>query len=97
MSKQFPNRRDFLKTAGASATILLLHGCQNQPVKSAERPNILWITCEDMSPALGCYGDAYARTPNLDKLASEGILYRQAYATAPICSPSRSCLITGLY
>jgi arylsulfatase A-like enzyme len=60
-------------------------------------PNILWITCEDISPALGCYGDPYAKTPVLDRLAEEGILYTHAYATAPICSPARSTLISGIY
>jgi arylsulfatase A-like enzyme len=60
-------------------------------------PNILWIVTEDISPALGCYGDEYAKTPNLDGLAAQGIRFDYAYATAPICAPSRSCLITGLY
>lgn len=63
----------------------------------ADRPNILWITAEDMSQTLGCYGDAYAITPNLDKLASESVLYTNGFATAPVCSPSRSCLINGTY
>ena len=61
------------------------------------RPNILWITCEDISPYLGCYGDPLAITPNLDRLAGRSIRYTNAYATAPVCSPSRSCLITGVY
>lgn len=61
------------------------------------RPNILWITAEDINPNLGCYGDAYARTPVLDRLASRGVLYTRAFATAPVCSPARSALITGLY
>ncbi len=65
--------------------------------KPARPPNILWITAEDLSPNLGCYGDAYARTPHLDALASQGICYKGAFATAPVCSPARSCLITGLY
>ena len=59
-------------------------------------PNILWITAEDMSPTLGCYGDDYAITPNIDQLASEGTLYENAFATSPVCSPSRSCIINGL-
>ena len=63
----------------------------------AARPNILWITAEDLSPNLGCYGDAYARTPRLDALARESVRYTRAFATAPVCSPARSCLITGLY
>jgi N-sulfoglucosamine sulfohydrolase len=60
-------------------------------------PNILWIVSEDNSPLLGCYGDNFATTPNLDKFASEGILYENAFATAPVCAPSRSTLITGMY
>lgn len=63
----------------------------------AERPNILWITVEDMSPNLGCYGDSYATTPNLDRFSKEAVRYTRAFATAPVCSPARSCLITGLY
>ena len=50
-------------------TILNILGCRQD-----QKPNILWITCEDISPALGCYGDEYARTPNLDQLAKEGVL-----------------------
>jgi len=65
--------------------------------RAADRPNILWITTEDCGPNLGCYGDRYAITPNLDKMASEGVRYTRAFATAPACSPARSCLITGVY
>jgi N-sulfoglucosamine sulfohydrolase len=60
-------------------------------------PNVLWITAEDISPDLGCYGDAYAVTPHIDRLAREGVRYTHAFATAPVCSPARSCLISGLY
>ena len=62
-----------------------------------DRPNILWITCEDISPNLGCYGDAYARTPVLDALAAEGVRYTDAYGITGVCAPNRSCLITGVY
>lgn len=68
-----------------------------QAINDLPPPNILWITCEDISPALGCYGDPYANTPVLDRLAEEGVLYTHAYATAPICSPARSTLISGIY
>ena len=60
------------------------------------KPNILWITAEDMSPMLGCYGDDYAITPHIDALAKRSVRYTHAFATAPVCSPSRSCLINGL-
>ena len=65
--------------------------------RAAGRPNILWITCEDMSPNLGCYGDEYAVTPNLDKLAARGVRYTHAFSHAGVCAPSRSGLITGMY
>ncbi len=62
-----------------------------------ELPNILWITSEDNSPFLGCYGDSFATTPNLDKLASEGFMYTHAYANAPVCAPARNTILTGVY
>ena len=65
--------------------------------RPAARPNILWITTEDMSAQLGCYGDAEARTPNLDRLAQESVRYTRAFAPAPVCSPARSSLITGMH
>ena len=63
----------------------------------AEQPNILWISCEDISPHLGCYGDPHAITPNLDQLATEGIRYTNAYTAAGVCAPCRSTIITGMY
>ncbi|MEM8955882.1 MAG: sulfatase-like hydrolase/transferase [Verrucomicrobiota bacterium] len=61
-----------------------------------DEPNLLWIVAEDMSPTLGCYDDDYAVTPNIDAFAEESVLYTNAYATAPVCSPARACLINGL-
>lgn len=60
-------------------------------------PNILWLIGEDLGPDLGCYGNPDARTPQLDRLAAEGRLYRQAFSTAPVCSPSRSAFCTGMW
>lgn len=62
-----------------------------------ERPNVVWIVGEDLGPELGCYGDKYARTPNIDKLAAEGVQFKGAFTHAPVCAPSRSGLITGRY
>jgi len=62
-----------------------------------DRPNVLWITCEDISPNLGCYGDRHAVTPTLDRLAEEGVRYSRAFASASVCTPARSSLITGVY
>jgi len=63
-----------------------------------KRPNILWIVAEDLSPWMGCYGDEVNKnhTPTIDKLAAHGVLFKRAYAMAPVCSPIRSALITGV-
>ena len=63
----------------------------------ARPPNIVWITIEDMSPWLGCWGDDTVPTPNIDRLAREGVRYVNAFATTPVCAPSRSTLITGCW
>lgn len=69
----------------------------SQAQHNNEQPNILWIVSEDNSPFIGAYGDTFATTPHIDHLATEGVLYENAFATAPVCAPSRSTLITGLY
>ncbi len=78
----------------ASAIICLCSGAEKP--KTGDRPNILWLVSEDNDPLLGCYGDKLARTPTLDKLAREGILYERCFAQ-PVCAPSRFTLITGMY
>ena len=61
-------------------------------------PNILWITMEDTSPQfIGCYGNKSARTPNMDRMASEGVRFTRAFSTAPVCAPSRCSIITGCH
>ncbi len=77
------------------ASSILFSGCAEKIPE--ELPNILWLTSEDNSPLLGCYGDEFATTPNLDKLASEGFLYTHAYANAPVCAPTRNTILTGVY
>ena len=69
----------------------------SRSLAAAERPNIVWLSCEDISPHLGCYGDPHAITPNLDRLAAEGVRYEHAYTTAGVCAPCRSGIITGIY
>ncbi|GLY66592.1 sulfatase-like hydrolase/transferase [Amycolatopsis taiwanensis] len=61
-----------------------------------QRPNILWIVSEDCPPRFGCYGDPHAKTPHLDALAERGVLFEHAYSAAPVCSPSRFALVTGV-
>src|SRR6266511_1818777 len=61
------------------------------------KPNVLWLIAEDMGPALGCYGQKEVWTPNLDAMATQGVRFTRAYTTAPVCSPSRSAFMTGMY
>lgn len=64
---------------------------------SHSQPNVLWIVVEDMSEHWGCYGERTIQTPNIDRLARQGMLFERAFVTGPICSPSRSALISGMY
>ena len=88
------SRRQCLSVlTAASLAPLLARAAENSPV----RPNILWLLAEDFGPALGCYGQKEVVTPNLDRLAKEGVRYQRFYTTAPVCSPSRSAFMTGMY
>lgn len=64
---------------------------------ATDKPNFVFITCEDISPNLGCYGDPDAITPNLDRLASQGARFTRAFSHAPVCAPTRSGIISGQY
>ncbi|TVR74429.1 MAG: choline-sulfatase [Marinilabiliales bacterium] len=72
-------------------------GAARQSEVIHERPNILWISVEDISTDLSCYGATGIHTPNIDRLAAEGIMYKHAYATVGVSAPSRSSIITGMY
>ena len=74
---------------------LLPHFCST--LLASDRPNILWLSCEDISPHLGCYGDPQATTPVLDQLAWDGMRYENAFVTAGVCAPCRSAIISGMY
>ncbi|MBA7568177.1 hypothetical protein ES708_09898 [subsurface metagenome] len=75
--------------------IVVLNSCQKKITD--DLPNILWLVSEDNSPLLGCYGDKFATSPNIDKLATEGFLYTHAYANVPVCAPARNTIISGVY
>ncbi len=81
-----PSRRTFL---GAAAAAPLLHAANQQP-------NILWLTWEDIGPHLHCFGDDYSTTPNFDRLAKRGCVYINTWASAPVCAPARTAIITGV-
>jgi arylsulfatase A-like enzyme len=61
------------------------------------QPNILWITSEDNGPQLGCYGDSYSTSPNIDRLASKSMRFTQCWSNAPVCAPARTTIITGMW
>ena len=85
-------------TAGSAAfCVLLLAATARAEVPAADRPNILWLTSEDHGPHMGCYGDRYATTPNVDALASRGMIYTHAWSNAPVCAPARTTIISGMY
>jgi arylsulfatase A-like enzyme len=79
----------------ALCTLLTLFFVTTLP--AADSPNILWLTSEDHSPQMGCYGDKIARTPNVDALAEKGMLFKMAWSVAPVCAPARTAIISGLY
>lgn len=85
--------RAILFFASFIAAIARLDAADAQTTK----PNIVWLIAEDMSPHFGCYGEKSIQTPNVDKLAADGLLFERAFVTGPICSISRSALITGMY
>ena len=64
---------------------------------SKELPNFIWLICEDQSLFFSMYGDTIANTPNIDQLAKDGLVYQNCYTPSPVCAPSRSSLITGMY
>ena len=82
------SRRGFVAALGAAPWVR---------AAADPRPNILWITTEDIGQQLGAYGDPYAVTPNLDRLAARGFKYRNAWSNAPVCAPARTTIISGMY
>lgn len=90
-------RRTFLKASLASAAAVASHAGLRAEGAALKPPNMLWLSAEDLSPDLGCYGDGFATTPNLDAFATRALRYDRAYACAGVCAPSRSGIITGMY
>ena len=76
--------------------LIIIFSC-NTSKEELPPPNILWLTSEDNSPLAGCYGDDFATTPNMDKMAENGFLYTHAYANVPVCAPARNTILTGIY
>ncbi|MBD3267734.1 sulfatase-like hydrolase/transferase [bacterium] len=93
-----PTRRDFIKTLGMGASALGCAGAMGREAVSAAKPNFLFILADDMGwndPA--CYGNEFHETPNIDQLGREGMLFTDAYAACPVCSPTRASIMAGQY
>jgi N-sulfoglucosamine sulfohydrolase len=86
-----------MKATSLVFTILLAGSLASSAMAAAKRPNILWLVGENFSLDLGCYGERNVRTPNLDQLAAGGMRFTRVFATSPVCAPSRSCFMTGMY
>lgn len=95
------NRRDFFKTIGLGAAALAIPGCAKRAHRLGEtnkRPNFLFIYVDDMGWGdTGFNGNEFCETPNIDRLAKEGVIFTSAYSNAPNCAPSRACLMSGQY
>jgi len=81
-----------MKSLLSAFAALLVHS-----LTAAEQPNILWLTSEDHGPHMGCYGDKYATTPNVDALASRGMLFKKCWSNGPVCAAARTTIIAGMY
>ena len=92
------DRRTFLKTAGAGAALAASVPWWSGCAGSSRRPNIIYILADDLGYGeLGCYGQAKIRTPNIDRLAAQGMRFTQHYSGSPVCASSRCTLLTGLH
>lgn len=81
----------------ALAIVLAFSIAKYVPAWDASLPNILWVTSEDNGPELGCYGDTYSNTPNIDSIAARGLRYNNCWSNAPVCAPARTTIISGLF
>ncbi len=95
-------RRDFLKTLGITAATFSISGCTenlfNAAKSTTKKPNVVYIVADDLGYGdLGCYGQKIIKTPNIDRMASEGMRFTQHYSGSTVCAPSRSMLMTGFH
>lgn len=91
------NRRRFLKSIGLGAATLVGTRWATGADASTNRPNVLFICVDDLRPQLACYGNPMMHTPNLDRLAREGVVFNNHFVQVPTCGASRHCLLTGTY
>ncbi len=93
------NRREFLKAVGLGTVSLAMSRCSLGGEGSravGQRPNVLFLVVDDLRPQLGCYGHARMISPNIDRLASEGVTFLRSYCQVPVCGASRASVLTGV-
>ena len=92
------NRRSFLKTAGLAAAAIAMPGVSGRALSQDDKkPNILFIISDDLCAALSGYGHPQCKTPNIDRIAKEGVQFERAYSQFPVCGPSRASIFCGQY
>jgi arylsulfatase A-like enzyme len=99
MNKQFKITTKILGKMINIFLVLIVLSCQNtfaQIVKEPKKPNVLFIIVDDLKPILGCYGDPFVKTPNIDRFAKEGVVFTNAYCQQAVCGPSRASFLTGM-
>ena len=102
MKESVKSRREFLKAIGVGAAAFAFSGCESDThmidEKPRRRPNILFIMSDDhAAPAISCYGGKLNKTPNIDRIANEGMRFDNCFCTNSICTPSRATILTGKY
>jgi arylsulfatase A-like enzyme len=98
MSRDNYTRREFLKALGIATTALTVPGCKSSGEASAYKPNLVVIFTDDQGYAdVGCFGAEGFETPNIDRMATEGMKFTSFYSAAPVCTPARAALLTGCY
>jgi arylsulfatase A-like enzyme len=99
MNKQFKITTKILGKMINIFLVLIVLSCQNtfaQIVKEPKKPNVLFIIVDDLKPILGCYGDPFVKTPNIDRFAKEGVVFTNTYCQQAVCGPSRASFLTGM-
>ncbi len=97
--KEKLNRREFLRAFGIGASLAAMSGCAfagQASVGGRKRPNVLFIAVDDLRPQLGCYGHKQMISPNIDRLAGDGVTFLRSYCQVPVCGASRASLLTGV-
>ena len=99
MNKQFKIATKILCKMINVFLVLIVLSCQNtfaQIVEEPTKPNVLFIIVDDLKPILGCYGDPFVKTPNIDRFAKEGVVFTNTYCQQAVCGPSRASFLTGM-